>query len=340
MKILGFETSCDDTSVAVVQVTAGRGTIIAQHTYTQVEEHAKWGGVVPDIASRAHLEHLPRLYAQTLASANVTLAEIDGIAATVGPGLVGTLLMGSMFGKALAMGAGKPFIGVNHLEGHALSPLLMPDSPVTFPYLLLLVSGGHCVIVRVDGLGQYKTLGSTRDDAAGECLDKSARLLGLRPSGAALEKAAQGGDPFAYPLPNPKVDGLDFSFSGLKTAIALQVQKAGALDDTARANMAASIQRAVATTIAYKVEKAVKETNLTTVVVAGGVAANAEVRTLLTTVCTRQGATLVVPPFALCTDNAAMIALAGGLRLQHQNVYDWGLPVRPRWPLDEMTAIV
>jgi N6-L-threonylcarbamoyladenine synthase len=336
MKVLGIETSCDETSVAIVDVAAR--DVIAETTYTQVQEHFDYGGVVPEIASRAHLERLPGLLEQTLTSARMPLAEVDAVAATVGPGLVGALLVGATFGRSLAWGLQKPFVAVNHLEGHALSPFL-GEGKLDFPYLLLLISGGHCQLVQVEALGQYKTLGATRDDAAGECLDKSARLLGLQPaSGKAIEDAAKRGDPFAVDLPQPQVPGLDFSFSGLKTAVAQRVLAMETLSAQDVANFAAALQRTVASHLAYKAEEALKETRLKTLVAAGGVAANTEVRTLLETVAVRHGARLVVPPLALCTDNAAMIAYAGGLRLAGQEA---GLdaPVQPRWPLDEMSTI-
>lgn len=337
MKILGIETSCDETSVAVVDVPAR--SIVAETTYTQVQEHFDYGGVVPEIASRAHLERLPGLLEQTLADAGMQAAEVDGVAATVGPGLVGALLVGATFGRSLAWGLQKPFVAVNHLEGHALSPFL-GEGELDFPYLLLLISGCHCQLVHVSAVGEYETLGATRDDAAGECLDKSARLLGLSPpSGRAIEEAAKEGDPFATALPQPRVPGLDFSFSGLKTAVAQKLARAGELSGLDVANYAAAIQRVVASHLAQKTEEALGKTRLKILVAAGGVAANREVRALLETVAVRSGARFVVPPLALCTDNAAMIAYAGGLRLQEGQGQGVDTSVRPRWSLDEMSTI-
>ncbi|MDD9912640.1 MAG: tRNA (adenosine(37)-N6)-threonylcarbamoyltransferase complex transferase subunit TsaD, partial [Alphaproteobacteria bacterium] len=227
MKILGIETSCDETAVAIVDVAntaTGKHTLISQEIYSQYKEHFDYGGVVPEIASRAHAERLSTLIRKALNKATYTKDNIDGIAVTVGPGLTGGLLMGLMFAKTLSMAWNKPMIGVNHIEGHVLSPLL--EEKIEFPYLVLLVSGGHCQFIKVEDIGVYEMLGGTRDDAAGECFDKAARLLNLgHPGGPALEKAAKQGDPLAFKLPKPKVDGLDFSFSGLKTAIAQKIKQ-------------------------------------------------------------------------------------------------------------------
>lgn len=344
MKILAFESSCDDTAVALVDVAAASGgahTVVCEVRYSQVREHLDYGGVVPELASRAHLERLTPLYEQLLEKTglNEALDGVDAIAATVGPGLIGALLMGSSFAKSLALAVNKPFVAVNHLEGHALSPLLS-DAALDVPYVLLLASGGHCQILHVEGVGRYTLLGATRDDAAGECLDKTARLLGLQPaSGATLAVLAREGDPFALEMPQTNLEGFDFSFSGLKTAVAQLVNSLkmkNALDDIQKANIAAAVERAVAVQLAYKIEQ-VMEAGMypKTVVVAGGVAANVTLRELLSTVVTRHGGTLVPAPMAYCTDNAPMIGLAAGLRLQ-AGLEALDDAVRPRWPLDEI----
>lgn len=332
--VLGFETSCDETAVAVVRVENGVPHLLAQKIYTQYDEHFDYGGVVPEIASRAHLERLPTLTRDVLAETHMTLQDFDGIAAAIGPGLVGGLLMGSTYAKTLAMAAGKPFVAVNHLAGHALSPLLAENVP-EFPYLLLLVSGGHCQLVRVDGVNQYETLGSTFDDAAGECLDKTARILGLNPaSGALLEKLAMDGDANAIDLPTPNVAGLDFSFSGLKSQILRIVRAEEAPSERFKANVAAATQAMVSRHICEKAALALQQTGLKTLVAAGGVAANKLIRTELTDVATAAGAQVAFPPIALCTDNAAMIALAGALQFTEET-NDLAVTVRPRWPLDD-----
>ena len=344
MKILAFETSCDETAVALVQVDgvgAATNKVVSERIYSQYKEHFDYGGVVPEIASRAHLERLPTLLKETLEEAETSADGIDGIVATTGPGLTGGLLMGTVFAKTLSMAWDKPFMGINHIEGHALSPLLT-EPELNFPYLLLLVSGGHCQIVRVDGVGDYTTLGATRDDAAGECFDKAARVLGLgHPGGPAVEKAAQKGDARAFHFSVPKVEGLDFSFSGLKTAVlreARALKEANALMDEAVADLSAALQATIAKHLASKVKRALEETNLKNLVVAGGVAANQTIRDALEEVADKRQARLFAPPLSMCTDNAAMIGLVGGLRLPHNKNRDLTASVRPRWPLDEMES--
>jgi N6-L-threonylcarbamoyladenine synthase len=343
MLVLGIETSCDETAAAVVDVPARR--ILSNVLYSQYKEHAAYGGVVPELASRAHLERLPALITQALAEARLQYAGLSAIAATTGPGLTTALLMGATFGKTLALSLGKPFLPTNHIEGHALSPHLT-DPTLGFPYLLLLVSGGHTQLVMVRGVGRYETLGTTADDAAGEGFDKVGKLLGLpHPAGPAIEALAGDGNPAAIPLPLPKNDkSLDFSFSGLKTAVRDLLANHPGVN---RADLAASFQSTVAHILARKVGKALEHTGAQVLVAAGGVAANQAVRAALAETCAKNGARFSAPPPSLCTDNAAMIAYAAGLRLlkEGQNPLTQTLPygnlatsTRPRWPLDEMSS--
>jgi len=333
MRVMGIETSCDETAVAIVEAPAGNqpvGNILANVVYSQLTEHRRFGGVVPEIAARAHLERLDGLVAEALAEAKLDLADLDGIAATGGPGLIGGVLVGVMTAKALAFAHDKPFLAVNHLEGHALSVRLTEE--VTFPYLLLLVSGGHCQLLTVRGPGDFVRLGTTIDDAVGECFDKTAKLLGLGfPGGPAVERAAQGGDPQRFPLPRPmwKKPGCDFSFSGLKTAVRQAVEKLPKGDSRAIADLCASFQRTVGDVLADRCANALAMAPSDTLVVAGGVAANVYLRRRLEAL----GPRLVAPPIKLCTDNGAMIAWAGleRLRLGHTDSLDFR--PRPRWPL-------
>ncbi len=334
MIVLGIETSCDETAAAVV--TDAR-LIRANVVLSQIDEHRPYGGVVPEIAARAHVEHLDRLIAQALAEADVTLADLDGIAATAGPGLIGGVMVGLVTAKALALAADKPLIAVNHLEGHALTARLTDD--VAFPYLLLLVSGGHCQLLVVEDVGRYRRLGTTIDDAIGEAFDKTAKLMDLGyPGGPAVEKAAASGDPKAVPLPRPMRGrpGCDFSFSGLKTAVRHAL--AGPTPPTP-ADMAASFQAAVADVVADRVTHAAelartRHPGLETLVVAGGVAANQALRTRLTEIADDLGLRLAIPAPDLCTDNAAMIAWAGIERLRRGLTDPLDAPARARWPLD------
>lgn len=335
MLVLGIETSCDETAAAVVDASARR--ILSTVLYSQIKEHATYQGVIPEIASRAHLERLPHLMEQALAEASVQPRQLDAIAATTGPGLTTALMMGSTYAKTLALALGKPFLATNHIEGHALSPHLT-DPALTFPYLLLLVSGGHTQVVMVHTPGHYEMLGTTVDDAAGECFDKTGKLLGLpHPAGPAIEQLAKQGNPDAIALPFPKNDGsLDFSFSGLKTAVRDIVTTTPHL---VPADLAASFQHRVATIFAKKCGLALTQTKAPTLVAAGGVAANQAIRHALAETCHAHGATFSAPPPSLCTDNAAMIAYAAGLR--HLNRLETGglaTPVRPRWPLNETAA--
>lgn len=344
MRVFAVETSCDETSTAIVDISARK--ILAQHIYSQIPEHAPYGGVVPEVASRTHLERLPALAAETLKASGLTWNDIDAIAATVGPGLTTALVVGSTFAKTLAVALGKPFLAANHIEGHALSPLLAENATALAqgflnnhePYLLLLVTGGHCQLVNVIAPGQYETLGSTLDDAVGECFDKVGKLLHLpHPAGPAIEHLAKSGNPTAIKLPHPKTGNpLSFSFSGLKTAVReLLLQQ----PDINHADLAASFQHTVATLLARKTAAAIRQTGTKHIVIAGGVAANATIRQALTETCTSLGTALTAPPLILCTDNAAMIAYAAGLR-HSLNLYTGDLSTRvlPRWPLEAMAS--
>lgn len=342
MRVLGIETSCDETAVAVVEGAAGTapvGRILSNTVYSQLTEHRRFGGVVPEIAARAHLERIDGLVAQALDEAGMDLVDLDAIAATGGPGLIGGVMVGVMTAKALAFAHDKPFIAVNHLEGHALSVRL--TEPVEFPYLLLLVSGGHCQLLTVRGPGDFTRLGTTIDDAAGECFDKTAKLLGLGfPGGPAVEKAAVGGDPKRFALPRPmwRKPGCDFSFSGLKTAVRQTVEKLPADDPRAVADLCASFQRTVGDVFADRCANALARAPSPTLVVAGGVAANVYLRGRLEEVAAAHGAKLVAPPVRLCTDNGAMIAWAGVERLRLGRVDALDFRPRPRWPLDPAAA--
>jgi N6-L-threonylcarbamoyladenine synthase len=313
--------------------------ILAETVLSQLEEHRPYGGVVPEIAARSHLEHLDRLIERTMSEAGLRFGDLAGVAATGGPGLIGGVMVGVMMGKAIAAVGNLPFIAVNHLEGHALTARLTDD--VAFPYLLLLVSGGHCQLLLVEDLGRYRRLGTTIDDAAGEAFDKAAKLLGLGyPGGPALERAAAGGDPRRIPLPRPMLGrpGCDFSFSGLKTALRHQFTD----HPDSAADLAASFQAAVidclADRTAHGIEAATALAPVTTLVVAGGVAANKALRARLEQVAADGGLRLVAPPISLCTDNAAMIAWAGIERLRRGMTDGLDFAPRPRWPLDEAAA--
>lgn len=341
MLVLALETSCDETAAAVVDVKARK--ILSNVLYSQYTEHEAFQGVIPELASRAHQQRLPHIVAQTLREANLSpptpcpLPPVDAIAATVGPGLTTALLMGSTFAKTMAMGLNIPFLATNHIEGHALSPHLT-DPTLEFPYLLLLVSGGHTQLVMVHTVGQYELLGTTLDDAAGECFDKVGKLLGLpHPAGPQIEKLAAQGSP-TVPLPFPMNDkSLNFSFSGLKTA-ARDVLQLSTINYQP-ADVAMSLQSKIAEIFSKKCALALSLTGAPTLVAAGGVAANTAIRTALTEMCAARGVKFTAPPPSLCTDNAAMIAYAAGLR--HLHGLDTGglsTPVRPRWPLTDTPA--
>jgi N6-L-threonylcarbamoyladenine synthase len=340
--VLGIESSCDESAAAVV---AADGRILAEAVHSQ-QDHAAFGGVVPEIAARAHLQLLPGLVRQVMAQAGLDYASLGGVAATTGPGLIGGLIVGSGIGKGIAMAKDLPFVAVNHLEAHALTARLPGLTPggADFPYLLLLVSGGHCQCVAVDGVGRYRKLGGTIDDAVGEAFDKVAKLLGLPwPGGPALERLAAEGNPGAYGFPRPMLGraGCDFSFSGLKTAVA-QIVAAfppGALPRAPAAGIAASFQAAVADVMEDRVGRALElMPGVGLLVVAGGVAANHVLRTRLAALAAARGVRLAAPPLRLCGDNAVMVAWAGIERLR-EGVFDgMEAPPRPRWPLGEMRA--
>jgi N6-L-threonylcarbamoyladenine synthase len=340
MNILGIETSCDETAVAVVTAEGGRPVIRANLVQSQLAEHAPYGGVVPEIAARAHLDHLDRLIRAALDEAELGLDALDGVAAAAGPGLIGGLIVGTMAAKGIAWAAKKPFVAVNHLEAHALTARL--TDAVEFPYLLLLVSGGHSQLLVCSGVGQYRQLGATLDDAAGEAFDKSAKLLGLaQPGGPAIAQAAQGGNPHRFPLPRPMLgrEGCDFSFSGLKTAVRERIESVDTRDNETIADLAASIEAAICDCLVDRTARAVRwfrghYPRGTSLVAAGGVAANARLRARLAGLAADTGLDFVAPPPALCTDNGAMIAWAGVERLRLGLVDPLDAPVRPRWPLD------
>jgi N6-L-threonylcarbamoyladenine synthase len=328
--ILGLESSCDDSAAALV--TADR-QILAQAIVGQAEAHRPFGGVVPEIAARAHVEILPGLIRQVLAEADVAIGEIDAIAATAGPGLIGGVMVALLAGKGLALAAAKPLIAVNHLEGHALSPRLV-DPDLAFPYLLLLASGGHCQLLEVRGVGDYQRLATTIDDAAGEAFDKAAKLLGLAyPGGPAIEELARDGDPQGMPLPRPLVGSGEphFSFAGLKSA----VQRVVASGKHKPEDIAASFQQAMVECMVDRTAVALAQSHAPTLVVAGGVAANRALRSALAALAEANGRAFSVPPTWLCTDNAAMIAWAGVERLAAGLTDRLDVPARARWPLDE-----
>ena len=333
--ILGLESSCDDSAVALVTAD---GRILAQSVVSQTSAHQPFGGVVPEIAARAHVEILPDLIRKVLAEAKLSVRDVDAVAATAGPGLIGGVMVALLAGKGLALAAGKPLIAVNHLEGHALSPRLV-DPDLGFPYLLLLVSGGHCQLLEVRGVGDYRRLATTIDDAAGEAFDKAAKLLGLAyPGGPAIEELARSGDPSAVPLPRPLVGSAEphFSFAGLKSA----VQRAVASGEHRREDISASFQQAVVDCLVDRTALALGKTDAPALVVAGGVAANQAIRAALAELAGREGRGFSVPPAWLCTDNAAMIAWAGAERFAAGFTDPLDAPARARWPLDEQAEKV
>ena len=343
LTFLGIESSCDDSAAAIVRAGDGAALILSSVVAGQSALHADFGGVVPEIAARAHAERLDLCVEQALAEAGVALPDLDGIAVTAGPGLIGGVMAGVMLAKGIAAGTRLPLVGVNHLAGHALTPRLTDG--VAFPYLMLLVSGGHCQFLRVDGPDDFTRLGGTIDDAPGEAFDKVAKILGLgQPGGPAVEVEAASGDPSRVPLPRPLLDrpGFDMSFSGLKTAV-LRARDAavaahGGLRRADRADICAAFQQAVADVLSEKTRRALAAHPVPTLAVAGGVAANATIRAGLDAVARQAGVAFVAPPLALCTDNGAMIAWAGieRFRLGHRDGMD--LAARPRWPLDRSAA--
>jgi N6-L-threonylcarbamoyladenine synthase len=338
MRVLGIETSCDDTGVAIYCTERG---LLGQALHSQVAMHERYGGVVPELASRDHVRRLLPLTEIALQQAGMSTAEIDAIAFTQGPGLAGALLVGAAVGTALAFALNKPAIGIHHLEGHLLSPLLSEEPP-QFPFVALLVSGGHTQLMRVDGVGRYTLLGETLDDAAGEAFDKSAKLLGLGyPGGPAISRLAEQGREAVVKLPRPMLHSgdLDFSFSGLKTAVLTAVRK-GLADEQAKADLAFAVQAAIVDVLAAKSVAALEQTGLDRLVIAGGVSANQRLRDTLERAQADRAFRAYFPKPALCTDNGAMIAFAGALRLAAGEVAPVpdGFGIRPRWPLSELQA--
>ena len=344
LTVLGIETSCDETAAAVVRLTPGAPVqVLSSVVLSQTADHAPYGGVVPEIAARAHVESIDAIVGRALADAGLKPSALDGIAATAGPGLVGGVMVGLSFGKAMALALDQPLIAVNHLEGHAVSARLTADIP--YPFLLLLVSGGHCQLLEVAGIGACTRLGSTIDDAAGEAFDKIGGALGLPyPAGPALEQLALGGDESRFPLPRALLGrpGCDFSFSGLKTAAARMAAKV--TDEIDRRDLAAAVQGAIARQLTDRTARAMAVYDAAhcgrdrRLVVAGGVAANGAVRRALETLAAGRGFAFAAPPLAYCTDNAAMIALAGAERLALGLTDPLTVVARPRWPLDEAAA--
>jgi N6-L-threonylcarbamoyladenine synthase len=347
LAILGIETSCDETAAAVVRRDGdGTGAILSNVVLSQTRDHAPFGGVVPEIAARAHVSHLDRLIRQALVESGLTLNKIDGVAATAGPGLIGGVLVGLTTAKAIALARGLPLIAVNHLEAHALTPRLL--GPVPFPYLLLLISGGHTQLQIVEGVGRYRRIGTTIDDALGEAFDKTAKLLGLGyPGGPQVEAQARLGDArrFDFPRPLKGREGCHFSFSGLKTAVRETIQSLPTISDRDARDICASFELAIADTMHDRVGRGMAmfrdahpECAEPMLVVAGGVAANRALKAVFTALAAERGFTLSVPPIHLCTDNAAMVAWAGAERLALGMVDGLDAPARPRWPLDPDAA--
>lgn len=341
--VLGIETSCDETAAAIVRrETDGRGVILSDIVLGQMEDHAAFGGVVPEIAARAHVEALDDVIRAAMREADAGWDDIDALAVTAGPGLIGGLLVGTMTARAISAARGLPLLPLNHLEGHALTARL--TDALGFPYLLLLVSGGHTQLIAVEAVGHYRRLGTTIDDALGEAFDKTAKLLGLGfPGGPYVERAAEDGDPerFALPRPLKGAQNCDFSFSGLKTALRVEAEAHAPLSDRTVADLAASFQAAAADVVDDRTRRALGTflkthgAPPTAIVAAGGVAANRTIRARLTALCEQEGVAFVAPPPRLCTDNAAMMAWAGAERLAAGLVPDPTLPARARWPLDE-----
>ena len=341
MLILGIESSCDETGVALFN-TEGTGSLVSHALHSQILMHREYGGVVPELASRDHIRRTIPLLRKTLSDAGRRLNEIDAIAYTQGPGLAGALLVGAAFAEGLALSLGVPTIPVHHLEGHLLSPLLSRNPP-QFPFVALLVSGGHSQLMRVTGIGKYQLLGETLDDAAGEAFDKTAKLLGLPyPGGPALAELAERGHPDAVKFPRPMLHSgdLDFSFSGLKTAVLTRVREIGEPDEEQRADIARGFQDAIIEVLVKKSMRAIKQSGLKRLVVAGGVGANRELRRQLNTLAEKAKIAVYYPELEFCTDNGAMIALAGALRFQAglSSKPAGAFAVRPRWPLAELTS--
>jgi len=339
--ILGLETSCDETGVALYDTQRG---LLSHALFSQVDIHVEYGGVVPELASRDHVRKALPLLDAVLEEAGCTGADIDGVAYTAGPGLVGALMVGATLARALAWGWGVPALGVHHMEGHLLAPMLEDEHP-EFPFVALLVSGGHTQLVRVDGIGRYKLLGESLDDAAGEAFDKAAKMLGQPyPGGPHIARLAENGDPQRFDFPRPMVNrpGLDFSFSGLKTYTLNTVQacrEAGELTEQDKSDIALAFEEAVVATMVIKCRRALQQEELSTLVMAGGVSANRKLRGRLEASLAKEGARVFYPAPQFCTDNGAMIAYAGAQRLQAGQVDELDAKVRPRWPMEELPAL-
>ena len=342
MKILGIETSCDETGVAIYDEEKG---LIANQLYSQIEMHADYGGVVPELASRDHIRKTVPLIEAALKEANLTACDIDGVAYTAGPGLVGALLVGATIARSLAYAWNVPALGIHHMEGHLLAPML-EEVPPEFPFVALLISGGHTQLVKVDGVGQYELLGESIDDAAGEAFDKTGKLLGLDyPAGVAVSKLAEQGTLNRFVFPRPMTDrpGLDFSFSGLKTfaanTINANLDENGKLDEQTRCDIAQAFQQAVVDTIIIKCKRALQQTGYKRLVMAGGVSANKQLRADLAEMMKSLGGEVYYPRPQFCTDNGAMIAYTGFLRLKHGEQTDLSVSVKPRWAMTELPSL-
>lgn len=342
MKILGIETSCDETGVAIYDEEKG---LIANQLYSQIEMHADYGGVVPELASRDHIRKTVPLIEAALKEANLTACDIDGVAYTAGPGLVGALLVGATIARSLAYAWNVPALGVHHMEGHLLAPML-EETPPEFPFVALLISGGHTQLVKVDGVGRYELLGESIDDAAGEAFDKTGKLLGLDyPAGVAVSRLAEQGTPNRFVFPRPMTDrpGLDFSFSGLKTfaanTINANLDESGKLDEQTRCDIAHAFQQAVVDTIIIKCKRALQQTGYKRLVIAGGVSANKQLRADLAEMMKSLGGEVYYPRPQFCTDNGAMIAYTGFLRLKHGEQTDLSVSVKPRWAMTELPSL-
>lgn len=342
MKILGIETSCDETGVAIYDEEKG---LIANQLYSQIEMHADYGGVVPELASRDHIRKTVPLIEAALKEANLTACDIDGVAYTAGPGLIGALLVGATIARSLAYAWNVPALGVHHMEGHLLAPML-EETPPEFPFVALLISGGHTQLVKVDGVGRYELLGESIDDAAGEAFDKTGKLLGLDyPAGVAVSRLAEQGTPNRFVFPRPMTDrpGLDFSFSGLKTfaanTINTNLDENGKLDEQTRCDIAHAFQQAVVDTILIKCKRALQQTGYKRLVMAGGVSANKQLRADLAEMMKSLGGEVYYPRPQFCTDNGAMIAYTGFLRLKHGKQTDLSVSVKPRWAMTELPSL-
>lgn len=341
MRVLGLETSCDETGIALYDSERG---LLAHRVYSQIALHAEYGGVVPELASRDHVRKALPLIHEVLTEAGLTVNELDGIAYTSGPGLVGALLVGACLGRSLAWALDIPAVGVHHMEGHLLAPMLEENVP-EFPFIALLVSGGHTQLVRVDGIGRYELLGESLDDAAGEAFDKAAKMMGLPyPGGPALSQLADQGDSSRFKFPRPMTDrpGLDFSFSGLKTQVRTTILECavdGVLSDTDKADIAACFQAAVVDTLVIKCKRALQQTGVKRLIIAGGVGANKRLREQLRTTTEAMGGAVFYPRPELCTDNGAMIAYAGTRRLLAGQQEDLAVAVVPRWPMTSLPAV-